>query len=116
MDNVFWELVKEIYPLFSLFCLLLGIKRLAKGVMDRINGDEDAIGDALNDIVVGFFFLHMLLTIVTFIWYINKYVGSRAEEVVKEVFGQIGQNGGSGTGEATKEATKEAMKHLTGGK
>lgn len=82
-NNPFWVLAKEIYPYFLMFCAILGLKRIARGALDRLKGEEDAIGEAINDIMVGFFYCHIALALVAAIWYVMENVGSAAEEAVR---------------------------------
>ena len=82
-DNPFWVLAKELYPYFLMFCALLGLKRISRGALERLRGEEDAIGDAINDIIVGFFYAHIAVALVASIWYVMENVGSAAEETVR---------------------------------
>ncbi|MFW6243166.1 MAG: hypothetical protein ACOC2W_03310 [bacterium] len=83
--NMFWEIVKEIYPLFLEICMLGGLYRLCKGGWNRLQGDSEAIGKALNDIIVAFFWLHMSIPIVSLVWVILTNISNSAETIIKMI-------------------------------
>ena len=89
-DNPFWVIAKEIYPYFLMFCAILGLKRIARGGLDKINGDEDAISEAINDIIVGFFFCHIAIALVAAIWFLMENIGSVAEDAVRTMIETMG--------------------------
>lgn len=82
-ENVFWPLVKELYPLFLAGCLIIGVWRMSRGILQRLRGEEDGIAKAISDIIVGFFFAHMTLPLVYGLFVLMGNVGDKAEKVVK---------------------------------
>lgn len=86
-NNPFWVLVKEMYPYFLQFSLILGVIRLARGGVEKLkpDGDDEAISKALNDILVGFFFCHLTLALVALAWFLMSVIGAGAEEAVETI-------------------------------
>ncbi|MCK8828138.1 hypothetical protein MWH25_10385 [Natroniella acetigena] len=89
-DNIFWPLVEELWPIYLMICVIVAAKRIGQGIWRKLNGEDDGISEAINDIIVGFFFAHTALAFIAVVWYLMQGIGTTAEGVVELIVNRMG--------------------------
>ena len=111
MIKYVWEFVKEIYPYFTAFCLVVGLLSYGKAILAKLNGDEEAINKVLVNITSAFLLLHLGMCIVLGVWYLTKGIGTAGDKLVEKVFLQD-----EPTKEEVEQAVEEAIQVLKKGR
>ena len=85
-SNLFWPIVKEIYPYFLMFCGIMSVKRMGQGIISRFKTREEGeIGKAIEDIIVGLFWAHVTLPLIAVVYYVMKGIGYSSEKAVEVI-------------------------------
>ena len=86
-DNIFWEVVPEVYPLFLEILILYATYRFSKGIFFKLQGKEEGISEALSSIFLAFFWAHLAIPIIVAMYYFTMNLGESLEPIIKTISG-----------------------------
>ncbi|MFW6311229.1 MAG: hypothetical protein ACOC1K_03230, partial [Nanoarchaeota archaeon] len=75
------------YPTFLKIVTLYGVFRFAKGILKRLSGNDNGVSDALGDIIVAFFWMHISLPLVIGIYNFMEGLSRSLEPVIRTIGG-----------------------------